>query len=271
MGALAEQWSTEEVEPASSPVAAEAPRALRVSLDDGGLGVEYQSGTAADRWNVLAEELVSYPPRHQQIWLERPDDELNRPQGGVLHGKDYANAWLERELISLRDRRRVALGAGAVHRPPSAGRGFAPAPIELTEPPARPSERQDADSSSRSRSNRRAAARVSRPRPKAHTALIGARGLRRLLPGAATLAVFAGAWLGVGALAASDHPVSVDRLPGSVPVHGGFAYVVRPGDTLWSIASRVEPGSDPRPLVDQLQSQLHGQVLQPGDRLILPR
>jgi Tfp pilus assembly protein FimV len=29
-------------------------------------------------------------------------------------------------------------------------------------------------------------------------------------------------------------------------------YVVQPGDTLWSIANRVAPGQDPRPVVDRL-------------------
>jgi Tfp pilus assembly protein FimV len=29
-------------------------------------------------------------------------------------------------------------------------------------------------------------------------------------------------------------------------------YVVEPGDTLWSIARRVAPGEDPRPVVDRL-------------------
>ena len=29
-------------------------------------------------------------------------------------------------------------------------------------------------------------------------------------------------------------------------------YVVQPGDTLWSIANRVAPGQDPRPVVDGL-------------------
>ena len=60
------------------------------------------------------------------------------------------------------------------------------------------------------------------------------------------------------------------RLPGSTPVAGGYAYVVRPGDTLWSIASRLEPGRDPRPLVDRLSSQVRGGRLLAGSVLVVP-
>jgi Tfp pilus assembly protein FimV len=56
----------------------------------------------------------------------------------------------------------------------------------------------------------------------------------------------------------------------AVKVHGGYLYIARPGDTLWSIASALEPGGDPRPLVAQLEQQLRGGELVVGDRLILP-
>lgn len=49
-------------------------------------------------------------------------------------------------------------------------------------------------------------------------------------------------------------------------------YVVRPGDTLWSIAERLDPGSDPRPLVDAIARANDvdpGSVL-PGRSLVLP-
>ena len=49
-------------------------------------------------------------------------------------------------------------------------------------------------------------------------------------------------------------------------------YVVRPGDTLWSIASRLSgPGVDPRPVVDELEQANHGTgALTPGETLRLP-
>jgi Tfp pilus assembly protein FimV len=48
-------------------------------------------------------------------------------------------------------------------------------------------------------------------------------------------------------------------------------YVVQPGDTLWSIARRVAPGRDPRPVVDALveSNDLRG-GLQPGQELAVP-
>ena len=47
-------------------------------------------------------------------------------------------------------------------------------------------------------------------------------------------------------------------------------YVVQPGDTVWAIAHRAQPGGDVRPVVDRLMAQLHGRVLTPGTRLALP-
>lgn len=48
-------------------------------------------------------------------------------------------------------------------------------------------------------------------------------------------------------------------------------YVVRPGDTLWSIASAVY-GGDPRKGVWRLQRRngLEGATIVPGQRLLLP-
>ena len=47
-------------------------------------------------------------------------------------------------------------------------------------------------------------------------------------------------------------------------------YVVRTGDTLWSIARRVQPVGDVRPLVDALAETRGGHPLQPGERIVLP-
>ncbi len=46
--------------------------------------------------------------------------------------------------------------------------------------------------------------------------------------------------------------------------------VVRPGDSLWSIAARLEPGHDPRPVVDALTAARGGEPLVPGEVVTLP-
>ncbi|MGH9106696.1 MAG: LysM peptidoglycan-binding domain-containing protein [Acidimicrobiales bacterium] len=65
-------------------------------------------------------------------------------------------------------------------------------------------------------------------------------------------------------------------LPARLGVGGGApgtcpqVYVARPGDTIWGIAERYSSGRDPRPLADDLESQIGGAVLQPGQRLSVP-
>jgi LysM repeat protein len=49
-------------------------------------------------------------------------------------------------------------------------------------------------------------------------------------------------------------------------------YVVRPGDTLWSIARGLAPSEDPRPLVDAIAAANHidaGSIV-PGQALVVP-
>ena len=49
------------------------------------------------------------------------------------------------------------------------------------------------------------------------------------------------------------------------------SYVVRPADTLWTIAARHYPG-DPREAIWRIQERngLDGTLLHPGQRLLLP-
>ena len=57
--------------------------------------------------------------------------------------------------------------------------------------------------------------------------------------------------------------------PGMVSA-GATGYVVRPGDTLWSIAAAMEPGRDVRPLVDRLARETGGSTLYAGEVIPIP-
>lgn len=79
--------------------------------------------------------------------------------------------------------------------------------------------------------------------------------------GAVVVAGQAGAALGgspLGAPGRSPTPVSSREI------------VVRPGDTLWAIAERLDPGADPRPVVDELVALNGSAPLLPGETLRAP-
>jgi hypothetical protein len=74
----------------------------------------------------------------------------------------------------------------------------------------------------------------------------------------------AGAALG-GSLAAPERrPAGAVSTASST---GSRNTVVRPGDSLWSVAARLAPGTDPRPVVDALAEARHGTVLMPGETI----
>ena len=76
-------------------------------------------------------------------------------------------------------------------------------------------------------------------------------------------------WLTVpgGARAASHAQRPVSAYQGLTRV------MVRPGQPLWSIASRAEPAADPRIVIQQIieVNALSGTVIQPGETLWVPR
>lgn len=60
--------------------------------------------------------------------------------------------------------------------------------------------------------------------------------------------------------------------PDGMQAVAAHRYVVRPGDSLWSIASRIQRGSDPRELMDAIESANHVDpgALHPGQTLLVP-
>ena len=64
-------------------------------------------------------------------------------------------------------------------------------------------------------------------------------------------------------------PLTTSERPGGAPPPAAV-YVVQPGDTFWTIATRIRPGEDPRPLVAQLVAAHGSPVLLAGERLRLP-
>lgn len=74
----------------------------------------------------------------------------------------------------------------------------------------------------------------------------------------------AGAALGGSPLASPERRPAASHASAST---GSRSTVVRPGDSLWTVASRLAPGSDPRPVVDALAGARHGTVLVPGETI----
>jgi len=93
--------------------------------------------------------------------------------------------------------------------------------------------------------------------------------LRRVVALAVVVGVLLTAWIALQVLAGAwgvpgtSAPASTARAP--------LTIVVAPGDTFWSIAARLQPDGDLRPLVDRLVAAHGGGVLEAGERLSIPR
>lgn len=86
---------------------------------------------------------------------------------------------------------------------------------------------------------------------------------RRRLAVVTTVAVIGGAWAAPAVRALSaEEAIRVSRT----------SYVVRQGDTMWSIAQRLAPGEDPRAVVDAISAAngVRAGELAPGQTLLLP-
>lgn len=93
--------------------------------------------------------------------------------------------------------------------------------------------------------------------------LVTARRRYRIRPGRLLAVALAVAFfVATGLLAARAAPVGK---PAAV-------YVVQPGDTLWSIATRLAPDEDPRAWIARALkvNRLASPLIRPGQRLVLP-
>ena len=90
-----------------------------------------------------------------------------------------------------------------------------------------------------------------------------------VVPMLLTVGALVGIWAGAAALRSMGAAPLVAP-PGARRAPGGYVVTVRPGQTVWSIASAMEPGADPRALVDRLEAELPGGVLVAGTVLRLP-
>jgi ferric-dicitrate binding protein FerR (iron transport regulator) len=107
-------------------------------------------------------------------------------------------------------------------------------------------------------------------RPAARPVRLTRRG-RRVAGGLAVAAAALAAFLlslalGGGALASS-------HASNGSPYQGMRQVVVQPGQNLWALATRAEPGADPRLVIPQIVSAnaLAGDAIYPGEQLWVPR
>lgn len=90
-----------------------------------------------------------------------------------------------------------------------------------------------------------------------------------LLATAAALVLVRSAWAGAGGGTLTPTGAAATG-PMQVTPADAASYVVRPGDTLWTIAHALDPKGDERPLVARLSTQTGGGALYPGETISLP-
>jgi hypothetical protein len=84
-------------------------------------------------------------------------------------------------------------------------------------------------------------------------------------------AVIALGWMGLHQLTGASGDGPLTAAGPSVSIDATLAshthVIVQPGDTLWTIARRVQPAGDIRPLVSSIEAQRHGRPLQVGETI----
>jgi hypothetical protein len=92
---------------------------------------------------------------------------------------------------------------------------------------------------------------------------------RRRVALAMCAAALAATW-GIGGLLSGLKVTHLETIPGSQRTANGYVYTVHPGDSVWSIATELDPSGDPRPIVAKIDAELGGTSIVPGEHIILP-
>ncbi|HEY5274706.1 MAG TPA: LysM domain-containing protein [Acidimicrobiales bacterium] len=163
-----------------------------------------------------------------------------------------------------------ASGQCGVAAPPVAFRPVivqpAPAPLpdeEVVDAPITPLRRTDAP---REIERRDVARRASERR---RAAKLRRRRVHLLGVAATSVALASALWIGTSAMASQSQD-RLQVLPGSAKVAHGYLYTVQAGDTVWSIATRLDPAGDPRPIADQIETEIGGTNVQVGTQVLVP-
>jgi hypothetical protein len=208
------------------------------------------------------------------------------PGAGVRHGRTAPRERHGRTAHGTPARASRPGAAGTVESPPSATRVPVPRAPAARSTGAQPGVAQPSGERPGAAQSQAARPSVGRPqvaRPGVARSLeTGARPVRtrvRLtrrgrivvagLITASLVLVAALAWLAGTARA----DASGSGVPSSAVYHSLRSVVVLPGQSLWSIATRYEPRSDPRSVIQEIidLNALSGTSVQPGQRLWLPR
>ena len=187
------------------------------------------------------------------------------PGAGVRHSRTGQG---ERHGRTVPGERHGGAAQGAPGRPGTAGTVGSPPPVARTEAAPPTAARVPVP---RPPTARPAVARPGVARPARTRVRLTRRG-RIVVAGlitASMVLVAALAWLAGTAKA----DAAGSGVPSSAVYHSLRSVIVLPGQSLWSIATRYEPGSDPRNVIQEIidLNALSGTSVQPGQHLWLPR
>lgn len=194
-----------------------------------------------------------HPPARPRLWVV-PDAAVPGAGGPDLAGPDLGGPGVAA--------RNAAGPSVAVPRPRVAPDGLIPARPRSTRPAGTPS---------RTRVVRPASVPSRRPVQRARRTRLTRRG-RRVVWASAVL-LFAAVITPVLLALASGAQAANHGLPPSAVRASMRQIVVKPGQSLWSIALSAEPQADPRAVIQQIVefNALGSQVVVPGESLWVPR